>query len=138
MKTAFKVCTALLAAFWVTLVAAAAETSPAGLWKWTVQSRRGGEGFELALKLDYRDGKVTGLLLGRQGGRFSIPDAPISDASLKNGVLKFTVTRDLNGRSFTTRYEGRLEGDTLTGTYERPGSSGSEPVKSDWVAKREK
>lgn len=138
MKTPFKLITALIVAVCVNLIAFAAEASPAGTWKWSVQGRQGGQSFDQTLKLDYKDGKVSGTLLGRQGGQFSVPDTTISDASLKDGVLKFTVTREFNGRSFTTKYEGKIEGDTITGSYERPGFNGGEPVKNEWVAKREK
>lgn len=138
MKPLFKSIAAIVAACCVTLVAFAAEASPAGTWKWTIQGRQGGQGFEQTLKLDYTDGKLRGTLLGRQGGQFPVPDTPISDASFKDGVLKFSVTREFNNRTFTTKYEGKLEGDIIKGTYERPGFNGGEPVKNEWLAKREK
>ena len=137
MKTLFKL-GAAIAALCLTAVAFAAEASPAGTWKWTVQGRQGGQGFEQTLKLDYKDGKVSGILVGRQGGQFQVPDTAITDATLKDGTLKFTVSREFNGRTFTTKYEGKVEGDAIKGTYERPGGDGGDPVKSDWLAKREK
>src|SRR5262249_21946094 len=114
-----------------------AEASPTGVWKWTVQGRQG-QGFEQTLKLEYSGGKLTGTMMGRQGSQFSVPDAPIKDASFNSGEIKFSVTRELSGREFTTKYEGKLEGDSIKGTFVRPGFNGGDPVKSDWDAKRQK
>lgn len=138
MKTSFKLLAAIVTGLCFAASLFAADASLAGTWKWTVQGRQGGQGFEQSLKLDVKDGQVSGTLLGRQGGQFPVPDTPISDVSLKDGALKFTVTREFQGRTFTTKYEGKLEGDTLRGTFERPGFGGGEPVKSEWLAKRQK
>lgn len=138
MKSPLKFIAALVAALFVTVAAFAAEASPAGTWKWTVQGRQGGQGFEQTLKLDYKDGKLTGTVLGSKNERFEIPDTEISDASFKDGIVKFAVTREFNGNKFTSKYEGKLAGDTITGTSERPGMSGGEATKREWVAKRQK
>jgi len=138
MKNPLKLFAALLAAVCLSVAAYAAEISPAGTWKWTVQGRQGGQGFEQTLRLDYKDGQLTGTMVGRDTGQFSVPDTPISEASLKDGVVKCTVTREFNGRSFTTKYEGTLEGDTIKGTFERPSFNGSEARKAEWLAKRVK
>lgn len=138
MKTPFKTLAATLVAFFLTIVVFAAEASPAGTWKWTVQGRQGGQGFEQTLKLEYKDGKVTGTMVGVQGGQFSLPDAPISDATLKDGTLTFALTREFNGNKFTAKYEGKIDGDTIKGTSERPGMDGGAPVKREWMAKRQK
>ena len=119
----------------LTTTAFAAGASPAGLWKWTVQGRQG-PGFEQSLKLEYKDGKLGGVLLGREAGQFSVPDTPISDASFKDGLITFAVTREFRGQKFTIKYEGKLEGDTITGTFERVGGSDKAPTKSEWVARR--
>lgn len=128
---------ALMAALFVTVAAFAADASPAGTWKWTVQGRQGGQGFEQTLKLDYKDGKLTGTVLGAQRGNFNIPDTDISDASFKDGVVKFSVSREFNGNKFTSKYEGKLEGDTITGKSETPGRDG-QSTSREWVAKRQK
>ena len=138
MKSPFKFLVAFVAAFCVTVAAFAAEASPAGVWKWSIQGRQGGQSFEQTLKLDYQDGKLSGTVLGTQTGQFEIPDTAISDASFKDGVITFAVTREFNGNKFTSRYEGKLAGDTITGTSERPGRDGGEPVKREWVAQRQK
>ena len=69
MKSPFKFLAACFAALCVTVAAFAAEASPAGTWKWTVQGRQGGQGFEQTLKLDYKDGKLTGTMQGVQSGQ---------------------------------------------------------------------
>jgi hypothetical protein len=124
--------TAVLIACCVSAAAIAAEASPAGTWKWP--SGRAG-GTEQTLKLDYTAGKLTGTLLGGGAG----PDTPISDASFKDGVIKFSVTREARGMKVTTKYEGKLEGDAIKGTSERPNVQGGDaPVKRDWNAVRTK
>ncbi len=138
MKTPFNFLAAIVAVFCLTTASFAAEISPAGTWKWTVQGRQGGQGFEQVLRLDYKEGKVTGTMVGRQGGQFSVPDTAISDASFKDGVLTFSLTREFNGRSFTTKYEGKVEGDTIKGSYERPAFNSAAPAKTEWIAKRQK
>lgn len=137
MKSPLKFLAACVAALCVTLAAFAAEASPTGTWKWTVQGRQGGQGFEQTLKLDHKDGKLTGTVLGTQRGNFNIPDTEISDASFTDGTIKFSITREFNGNKFTSKYEGRLEGDTITGKSESPGRDG-QTTSRDWVAKRQK
>jgi hypothetical protein len=136
MKSHHKFVISFLAACLLTVAAFAAEVSPSGVWKWTVQGRQGGQGFEQTLKLDYKDGKLTGTMFGRQGGQFSVPDTEIADASFKDGQVKFAITREFNGTKFTTKYDGKLEGDSITGTFER--AIGGTPTKSEWHAKRQK
>ncbi len=131
-------CLTLLAAWLFAVPVFASEVSPAGKWQWTVQDRQGGPGFEQSVTLDYTDGKLTGTMAGRQRGQFSVPDTPISAASYKDGIVKFAVSREFNGRTFTTRYEGRLEDGAIRGTFERPGLNGGEPVKREWIARRAK
>jgi hypothetical protein len=67
-----------------------------------------------------------------------MPDVVIGDASFKDGAVSFSVTREFNGNKIVVKYEGKLEGDTITGTSERPGRDGGEPQKREWIAKREK
>jgi len=128
----------IVSVFAVCLAAAsaiAADASPAGLWKWTVQGRQGGQGFEQTVKLEFKDGKLSGIMPGRSG-QYSVPDTPISDASFQDGQIKFAVTRELNGQKFTTKYEGKIEGNMIKGTFERGGANIKGPPKSEWLAKR--
>jgi hypothetical protein len=130
---------AALAAFcWMSVAALAADAaSPAGTWKWTQPGRGGGQGVERSLMLDMKDGKLTGTLKGFSMGQFDVPDTAIGDASFKDGTVSFTVTTEFNGNKRVTKYEAKLDGDTLTGSTEAPGRDGS-PQKRDWKATRSK
>jgi hypothetical protein len=110
-------------------VFAADSADPTGTWKWTVtynnQSR------EMTLKLKLEDGKLTGAVPGRDG-----KDTPITDATCKDGQVKFTVVREREGRKMTAKYQGKVSGDTLKGTIER--ERDGKPVETKWEAKRAK
>ena len=56
-------------------------------------------------------------------------DTAIEDGKFKDGTLTFTVTREFNGNKFTPKYSGKLDGDTIKGSSERPGQDGGDPVK---------
>jgi hypothetical protein len=126
MKSLPKLIAAFVAASALTLSAIAADLT--GTWKWTAQGRNGP--MEVSAKLSLTDGVLTGTVAGRMG------DTPIGDASFKDGQVAFTVTREFNGNKFVIKYEGKLDGDTITGTIERPGRDGGAPVKSEWKATR--
>jgi len=121
----------------MTVSAFAADATPAGTWKWTQPGRGGGPGIERTLVLDYKDGALTGTLKGASMGQFDIPDAPVADGSFKDGVVSFTVTLDMGGNKRTTKYEGKLDGDAIKGSSERPGRDG-QVQKSDWNPTRAK
>ena len=126
MKSPIKFAAAFLAASVLTLSAFAADIS--GKWKWTTQGRNGP--METTSTLALKDGVLTGTVSGRMG------DAPIGDASLKDGKVAFTVTREFDGNKFVIKYQGKFEGDTIVGTIERPGRDGDAPVTSEWKATR--
>lgn len=127
MNSSQRFLAALVAVCFTAVAAFAADSSPAGTWKWTQQ------GFEMTLKLELKDSNLTGMLAARDPER-QIPDLAISDGSFKNGVVKFTLAR--NDR--TAKFEGKLEGDTITGSTMAPGRDSIEPTKRDWVATRAK
>lgn len=137
MKTYRKIFAALFAAVFLTAAAFAADASPAGTWKWTQPGRNGGEGFAQTLKLEVKDGQLSGTMVGRETPRGQIPDVAISDASYRDGMVKFTVTREFGDRKFTQNYEGKLDGDSITGSVSMTGRDG-EPIKRDWSAARVK
>ena len=92
---------------------------------------------ERTLILDFKDGKLTGTLKGGSMGQFEIPDAAIADGAFKDGTVSFTVTTDFNGNKRTTKYEAKLDGDTLTGNTEAPGRDGA-AQKREFKATRAK
>ena len=126
MKPLPKLIAAFVAASALTVSAFAADLT--GSWKWTAQGRNGP--MEATAKLDLKDGVLTGTVAGRMG------DAPIGDASFKDSQVAFTVTREFNGNKIVIKYEGKFEGDTITGTIERPGRDGGAPTKTEWKATR--
>ncbi len=130
-----KLIAAICAACFVTVAAFAADLS--GSWKWTQPGRNGNPGFEQTLKLEVKDGVVSGTVLGMQGPQGQIPDVAIADASFKDGTVSFSVTREFNGNKRTSKYTGKLDGDTIKGEVERPGRDGN-VMKSEWTATRAK
>lgn len=115
--------------FALTVAAAAFAADPTGTWKWTTSSPNGG--IETTLKLESKDGKLTGAYSNQFG------DTTITNASFTDDVLAFEVVRDFNGNKFVIKYRGKLEGDAIKGTLEAPAPNGDEGLKLDWNAKRE-
>lgn len=109
-------------------VASALAGDPTGTWKWTSPGRDG-QTRENVLKLTLAEGRLTGSITGRGG------ELPISDATFVDGVVKFAVNLKNGERSITMKYDGRLEGDVLTGTIERPDREGA-IRKNEWKATR--
>lgn len=127
------------------------KTDPAGTWIWTSQmmNRRGPQADAntntpprmltntLVLKLE--GDKLTGTLsapAGR-GGNGTPVENKIADVKVTGDDISFSVTvegRDGNPR--TTKYSGKIAGDTLKGKIESEGPNG--PTSRDFEAKREK
>jgi hypothetical protein len=109
---------------------AAASPDPSGLWKWTISPQGTSQTFDVSAKLSLSDGKLTGVYSSRMG------EAPISDASFKDGAIAFSVLRERDGKPFTVKYKGTLAGDSITGTLELPGFDGGDSATLDWKASR--
>jgi len=137
MKSYLQTFAAFCAASVLTVSAFAADATPAGTWKWSQPGRGDRPAFEMTVNLDYKDGELTGTMLGFESPMGKIPDVAISDASFKDGAVAFSVTREFNGNKRTTKYQGKLEGDTIKGSSERPGRDGN-LMKSEWTATRAK
>jgi hypothetical protein len=141
MKTTRLLAAALVAAFLLIINASAADSpaaapaaaaDPTGNWKWSITPPNSGQSFESTAKLDFKDGKLTGTVTGRMG------EAPISDASVKDGAIAFSVVRERDDQKFVIKYAGKLAGDAIKGTIEFPGFGGGDPMKFDWDATRTK
>lgn len=111
----------------VTTFAFAAD--PSGAWRWTVAAPDG-EKLEVSLKLSFKSGKLTGIYTSPFG------EAPISNATLKDGAIAFDVQREFNGAKFVVKYVGKLEGDSIKGTVEILREPGAENPKLEWNATR--
>jgi hypothetical protein len=113
---------------WAT-IARAADAN--GTWKWKFTTPNGQEiEFSLALKQD--GDKLSGTLTRGASGRTS----EIGDGKVKDGEVSFSTVIERNGQSFTTKYKGKLDGDTIKGTTER--ERDGQVNTRDWEAKREK
>lgn len=111
------------------LAQAADKPDPTGTWKWTVMMQN--QSRDVTLKLKLEGDKLTGAMLGRND-----QETQIEDASFKDGEVAFAVTRERNGQKFTTKYKGKLDGDTIKGQSES--ERNGQQQKRDWEAKREK
>ena len=109
------------------------KSDPVGTWTWTRPGRNGGPDQKITLKLKKEGDKVTGVMTspGRGG---QTRDIDIKDVKVKGDEVSFSVTREVNGNSFTTKYSGKITGDTIKGKteFERDGQTQSR----DWEAKR--
>ena len=126
---------AVAVAFTLGVVATAADAT--GTWTWTTQGRQGGEPRKTTLKLKVDGAKVTGVLVapGRGGG--DPVETAIEEGKVAGDTISFNVTRTFQDNKFTTKYVGKLSGDTIKGSFEMPGRGGGDPRKVDWEAKRE-
>lgn len=141
MKLASKSVLRLLAsaAFLFSVLAAHAEdkkVDPTGTWAWSMQRRGGGgdanaQPREQVLKIKKEGDKYVGTISGFRGG-----ESKIENVKLEGDQISFSVTREFNGNSFTSKYSGKVTADAITGKteFERNGETRSR----EWVAKRKK
>ena len=108
-----------------------------GTWSWTQAARGGGADTKITIKLKAEGEKLTGTITqpGRGGG--AATDTAITDGKVKGDDISFSVVREFNGNSMTTKYNGKVTADSIKGKVERPGRGGGDPTTSDWEAKRE-
>jgi hypothetical protein len=110
----------------------AVPPDPTGHWNWTVTPPGGDRTYQISATLVFSLGTLSGAYHGRLG------DAPISDASFRDGVVTFSVARDYEGKPFLVKYQGALSGDTLTGTVAIPPFEGAGAATIPWSARRSK
>jgi hypothetical protein len=106
------------------------KADPTGTWKWSAPAA-GGQTRETTLKLKLDGDKLTGAIVGRNN-----QETAIEDGSFKNGEISFKVIRERNNQKFTTKYSGKLTGDTIKGKTEA--ERGGQTQSRDWEAKRAK
>ena len=113
-------------------VAAAADVT--GKWTFEMQGRGGAQ--TVTLNLKQSGSTLTGTQSGGMGGGGgAAADAQISNGKVDGDKISFEVTREFNGQSRTTKYEGTAAGDELKLKVSRPGRGG-EMQTSDVVAKK--
>jgi hypothetical protein len=128
MKSLRMITTAFTAVCLTAVIAFAGD--PTGSWKWSFAGRDG-QTREITLKLELKDGQLSGSVSGFRG------DTPISNASLKDDQIAFSVVREFNGNKFETKYTGKLAGDTITGSTVFTGRDGATNTR-EWTATRVK
>src|SRR5579871_2988511 len=74
----------------------AADADPTGTWKWTTTFNN--QTRETTLKLKLEGDKLTGTISGRDNS-----ETAITDATIKDGQVAFSVTRERNGNKFTQK-----------------------------------
>ena len=123
----------LLFAVFAATVQAQDKANPVGTWKW--KQMRGDQSVDQTLKLKMEGDKLTGVLVS-PGQNNETRETPIADAKFKDGEISFTVTTTRNDQKRTTKYTGKLSGDTIKGKMER--ERDGQTQSTDWEAKREK
>ena len=111
----------------------AADKKADGTYSWTMPGRNGGPERKLTLKLKTDGEKLTGALStpGRDG---QSRDTEIKDGKIKGDDVSFTVVREFNGNTMTSKYTGKLGADNIKGKieFDRDGQTQTR----DWEAKR--
>jgi hypothetical protein len=93
------------------VVALAADAT--GKWTFEQQGRRGTVTQTLMLKAS--GSELTGTVDAGRGG-----PTEISNGKVDGDNISFEVTREFNGNSFTTKYTGKVMGDTIELTIAGP------------------
>ena len=115
----------------VTLTAATVFAADAiGTWKWQITSPNGS--IETTLKLALTNGKLAGTYQNQFG------ETAIKDATFKDDTLAFAVDRAINGNTFTLKFRGKVDGDTIKGEIDMPNFGGDGTRKVEWNAQRVK
>ena len=109
---------------------ARAASDPNGTWKWKFTTQ-GGQEFELSLTLKQEGEKLSGAVTLPMG-----QSVDIKDGTFKNDEVRFQTVFERDGNSFVTKYQGKVDGDTIKGKTER--ERNGQTMSRDWEAKREK
>ncbi len=132
LTTLIKVVTCAILALGAVAQAQDKKVDPSGTWTWTVPGRNGGPDRKSTLKLKLEGDKLTGTLSAPgRGGQNN--DTEIADGKINGDEISFAVTREFQGNKVTTKYNGKVSGDSIKGKAERNGEAQSR----DWEAKRE-
>lgn len=114
----------------VMVTALAAQAGINGTWAFVMDSEMGQVTATVMFKADGE--KVT--------GDMKLPDGrvwPVTDGTLKEGVVKFVVTRQRpDGSAMAYSMTGKLAGDVITGTASA--DMGGQTVELPWSMKRTK
>lgn len=109
--------------------AAAPRKTAAGNWKYTLNTTSG-QKMEPLIMLKQDGEKLTGNVA------FGENEAPISEGTVKDNDLSFKIVREVNGRTVTSTYKGKQDGDTIKGKI--TSNWGGNDRTYDFEANREK
>ena len=131
----FLACAVLAASTLAQVHAADAKVDPTGTYVWTQPGRNGGPDRTNTLSLKLDGEKLTGKVEspGRGGG--DPISTEIKDAKINGSDISFSVTREFNGNSFTTKYSGKLADGAIKGKAES--ERNGETQSRDWEAKKQ-
>lgn len=100
-----------------------------GVWKWSFTMPDGTRSDPKA-HLKREGDTLTGTSTPRPGMAI-----PITDGKIDGDKVSWSILREAAGRKVTTRYEGRVKGDTIKGSI-RSDWAGGETKTYEWSAKR--
>jgi hypothetical protein len=108
------------------------KVDPTGTWTWTNPGRNGNPGPQFSLKLKADGTNLTGTItLPPRGGNGDPTDIDISNGKIDGDHISFEVVRETQNGSVTNKYDGKISGDTITGTQpggrRRGGGGGGMP-----------
>jgi hypothetical protein len=121
-------CLALALGFTSTVQAQDKKIDVTGTWK-TSFTNQNGQVRESTFKLKAEGEKLTGTISGRQN------DTAIEEGKIKGDEISFKVTREFNNNKVTTKYTGKVSGDTIKGKSES--QRNGEPRTREFTLKRE-
>jgi hypothetical protein len=124
-----KVCVSTAIALVCLTAQSQAASNPDGTWKWSFTTQNGQQ-IDFTLNLKHEGEKLTGSMMTAFG------DIEVKDGTYKNDEVNFKTVFERDGNTFTTKYNGKVDGDTIKGQTER--ERNGQTMKRDWEAKREK
>ena len=126
----------------VTLMATAAtqaaetKADPTGTWTWSQPGRGGGPDRTNSITLKLDGDKLTGKMTspGRGGG--PNVETEITNGKVTGDEVSFTVVREINDNKITSKYTGKITGDTIKGKVQVDRNGDAQDPR-DWEAKRQ-
>lgn len=119
----------------VALVAMAADAITG---KWTLEQAGRNGGPPRVSTFDFKaDGaKLNGTITMPGFGGGDPMTAPIANGKIDGANISFDVTREFNGNSMTTKYEGTVAGSEIKMKITMPGFNGGDPRTVEATAKK--